>query len=142
MIAMFLNNITSLIMMHPYQNSYFNFFFKKVANKYFEIDYWGLANKNALEQLVKINKKKDVLNVGVASFTNLHLSKNMLSEDQKKRINIVGQEYQKADYIFTNFYYEVDINYDDKYQIPKNFSKIFSTKRGNIIINEIYERVN
>ena len=83
-----------------------------------------------------------MLNVGVASFTNLHLSKNMLSEDQKKRINIVGQEYQKADYIFTNFYYEVDINYDDKYQIPKNFSKIFSTKRGNIVINEIYERVN
>ena len=52
MIAMFLNNITSLIMMQSYQNSYFNFF-KKVANKYFEIDYWGLANKNALEQLCK-----------------------------------------------------------------------------------------
>ncbi len=142
MMGMLLNNIIALIMMHPYQNSYFNIFFKNDANKYFEIDYWGLANKNALEQLVKINKKKDVLNIGVASFTNLHLSKNMLIEDQRKRINIVGQEYQKADYIFTNFYYEVDINYDDKYQIPKNFSKIFSTKRGNIVINEIYERIN
>lgn len=141
LIIMIFNNIYALIIMHPYQNSYFNFFFKKGANKYFEIDYWGLANKSALEKLLQNSSEKDIFYIGVASFTNLNLSKNMLNDKDKKRVNIVGQEYDKANFIFTNFYYEVDVKYDDKYQIPKNFKKIFSIKKGGIVINEVYQKL-
>ena len=45
-------NIFNLIIFHPYQYVYFNLLFEKNANKLFEIDYWGVANKDALKNIV------------------------------------------------------------------------------------------
>ena len=44
-------------MSHPYQNIYFNSLVKNKANKYFEIDYWGLANHEAIEFIIDDSKK-------------------------------------------------------------------------------------
>ena len=34
----------------------------------------------------------------------------------------MGTEFDKADFIYSNFYYEVNTTYNEKYKIPKNFS--------------------
>ena len=52
LIIIFLNNFTNLIKLHPYQNIHFNYFLERIAKKNFDVDYWGLSNKNALEKLV------------------------------------------------------------------------------------------
>ena len=54
----------------------------------------------------------------------------------RNKINIVGQEYDEADYIFTNFMSEVNKNIDKKYEIPMNF-KLFDTYIVNGI--KVYE---
>ena len=72
-------------------------------------------------------------------FTPLDFSKKLIKLD-KNNIQITGTEDLDQDYIFTNFYYERDPRYTDKYLIPKNYKKIFSIKRGHIIINEIYKK--
>ena len=41
---------------HPFQNVYFNFLAEKNFNKNFEMDYWGISNKIALEYITKKNK--------------------------------------------------------------------------------------
>ena len=51
LIIIFLNNFTNLIKLHPYQNIYFNYFLERIAKKNFDVDYWGLSNKNALEKI-------------------------------------------------------------------------------------------
>ena len=48
--------------------------------------------------------------------------------------------YDKADFIINNFQYETNPRYNKKYTIPKNFTKIFEIKRGNIIISETYKK--
>ena len=70
-------NVLNLIKLHPYQNIYFNFLVEKKANSLFEIDYWGVSNKDALEKITKNNLDRDEIVVGVASFTNLYLSKKI-----------------------------------------------------------------
>ena len=60
----------------------------------------------------------------------------------RKKIKIVGQEYQNADYIYTNFMSEVDKNSNDKYKIPNNFSKINEFILDNIKVYEVYKKNN
>ena len=59
LIFVVVNNIYNLIRLHPYQYVYFNNFFEKRANDLFEIDYWGVANKQALMDIVNLNSSKD-----------------------------------------------------------------------------------
>jgi hypothetical protein len=59
----------------------------------------------------------------------------------KKKINIVGQEYKIADYIYKNNIYEVDVNFNKKYLVPFNFKKISEFKIDGIILYEIYEKI-
>ena len=124
--------------MHPFQYIYFNSIFEKKANKLFEIDYWGVSNKFVLEQIVKDNFNKDKITIGVASFTNLYLSKKMLDEEIKNKLIISGQDFNNADFIYNNNYFEVDPKYDDKYSIPKNYKKYSEFKKGKILISEFY----
>ena len=53
---------------------------------------------------------------------------------------IVGQEYQNADYIYTAFISEVDINGNDKYKIPNNFTKIDEFILDGIRVYEVFKR--
>ena len=104
----------------------------------FEIDYWGVSNKFALEHIVKDNFNKDKITIGVASFTNLYFSKKMLDEEIKNKLIISGQDFNNADFIYNNNYFEVDPKYDDKYSIPKNYKKYSEFKKGKILISEFY----
>jgi hypothetical protein len=132
------HNLSNLIKLHPYQNIYFNSVIEKRANKLFPIDYWGLANLEALKFIINLDKE-NLKTIRTASFTPLEFSKKLIKFD-KENIQISGTEDLGQDYIFTNFYYERNPRYIEKYSIPKNYKKIFSIKRGNIIINEIYEK--
>jgi hypothetical protein len=135
-----LNNFYNLIRLHPHQYVYFNFVFEKNANSLFEIDYWGLSNKSALKNLLDDNFEKDTITVGVASFTNLYLSKKMLPLEYKNKLIITGQEFSNVDYIYNNNYFEINPNYDDKYLIPKNYIRRSKVKKGNILINEFFTK--
>lgn len=138
LLAGLIYNLVNLIKLHPYQNIYFNAMIEKKANKLFPIDYWGLANLEALQFVVNLDKE-NLKTIRPASFTPLDFSRKLIKLN-KDNIQITGTEDLDQDYIFTNFYYERDPRYTDKYLIPNNYKKIFSIKRGHIIINEIYKK--
>jgi hypothetical protein len=132
-------NIYSIIKMHPYQSIYFNSFISKKMKNSFEGDYYGLGSKHFFNHMIKIEKKRKI-NIAIASHTPIQRGLEALSETKRSRFNIVGQEYNKADYIFKNNISEVNSNIIKKYQIPKNFSKIYDLKINEIVIYEIYKR--
>ena len=140
LILIVINNMFNLVKLHPHQYVYFNKIYENKANDLFEIDYWGVANKQALEEIIERNPNKGSIVIGVASFANLNLSKKMLSKELKNKIIISGQEFDDADFIFNNNYSDVNTLIDDKYSIPKNFKKYSSLKKGNIIIYEFYKK--
>ena len=95
--------IYKMIIYHPYQNIYFNSFFNKNAHEKFEVDYWGLSGKKFLTDILVLEKKRDPIVIGVASYLPLERSIKLLDKEDRERIAIVGQEYENAHYIYSNF---------------------------------------
>ena len=130
-----------MIIYHPYQSLYFNNFLSSEKRNRFEGDYYGLATSKGLIEIIRVNKDKESINIAVASHTPLQRAIEFLDPMDKKKINIVGQEYKIADYIYKNNIYEVDVNFNKKYLVPFNFKKISEFKIDGIILYEIYEKI-
>ena len=123
-----------MIIVHPYQSLYFNNFLSPEKKNSFEGDYHGLASSKALIEIIKTNAEKKNINIGVSSHTPLQRGIEFLDPIDKKKINIVGQEYKIADYIYKNNISEVDINFNKKYLVPINLKKISEYKIDGIIL--------
>ena len=120
---------------HPYQNVYFNLLAGKNFNKNFEMDYWGISNKDALEFIALSNKNKvKVANIGT---TDLLISKKMLKKNIRDKIDII-HNINEADYIINNFRdWKGNFKPTDSI-IPKNFNIINEIKVNGISINTTY----
>ena len=68
------------------------------------------------------------------------LGKKILKENDTTKFQFDGTTNLNQDYVFTNYHYEKDPKFLKKYFIPKDYKKVFTIKRGNIIINEIYKK--
>ena len=64
----------------------------------------------------------------------------LLNKSDQSKIYLLGQEYEKADYIFNNNISEVNKFKNDKYLIPQNFRKINEFKIRGYMIYEIYKK--
>ena len=100
---------------HPYQNTYFNELQTKKTKSKFEIDYWGLATLNALNEILEAEKKKKI-KVAVASWTPIERSAKLLDKEKRGRLIFIGQNYKAADYILNNNISEIDKTLKDKYE--------------------------
>ncbi len=127
---------------HPYQNVFFNALVKNTntIHKKFEVDYWGLSGNKFLNEILNLEKNNSKVSIATAAYLPLERSVKLLDPKNREKIKILGQDYQNADYIFTNFMSEVDKKYDDKYEIPKNFSKINTFVIDNVVVYEVYKK--
>jgi|TARA_B100001964_G_scaffold221579_1_gene265724 hypothetical protein len=139
LIFLFLSHIVIVMTRdHPHQNVYFNFLAGKNIHNKFEIDYWGLSNKQALEYILE-NDNKEVIKIGTAGPISLENSKQIFTLAKKKRILVSGNV--ESDYIIDNY-----INWYGKYKkrkhkIPNNFKiyrEVFVS--GNRVIS-IYKKM-
>ena len=122
---------------HPFQSVYFNNFVSNEYKKNFEIDTQSLSRVHAIKELLKENGK---LNIGTASWTPLEDARSLLPVNEWKRLNFVGTEYDQADFIYSNFYYEVNINFNKKYEIPESFSLYKTFKIDGTRIYSLYKK--
>lgn len=88
-----------MIQAHPLQNVYFNGLAGSNLKERFDLDYWGLANKLALERIAAQDSRPDI-RVYAASFTPLY--PNLYLKPEMQRFSISpGKE--GADYILNNW---------------------------------------
>ena len=132
--------IYKMTIYHPFQKIYFNNYFNEISHLNFEIDHDGLSGKKFLKEILVLEKNKNVINIGVASWYPLYRSIKLLDKKDRKKINIVGQDFQKADYIYSNFISEVDKNINDKYKIPSNFTTINKFILDDITVYEVFKK--
>ena len=104
----------------------------------FEGDYYGISTKHFFNKILEIDKRKKI-KIAVASHTPLQRGLEAFPVNIQKRFEIVGQEYVIADYIYKNNISEVNINLNKKYEIPKNFSKIYEFNIKKLLIYEVYK---
>jgi len=98
-----INTARFMIRYHPYQNVYFNILagrdMEKIKNN-FDLDYWGLSYRKALEFILK-NDKSKVIKIFVANWpgkANVH----SLPSDDRNRLMYV-ENPKEAKYFLSNY---------------------------------------
>ncbi len=124
---------------HPYQGLYFNFLIPDETKKKFEIDFTALSSKHFFNEIFQLEKGK-AINIANASWTPLIRTLDIFEKDKKERVTLVGQNYQKAEYIYTNHISEVDKRFNDKYDIPSNFFKLYEYKINGTLLYTVYKK--
>ncbi len=128
---------------HPFQSLYFVEILKFNTIKKFQVDTPNLSRSDALKFIIdNDNNKSEKIYIANASWTPLYNGKDLLTENNQNKLVFVGQEYNQADYIYTNYVYKSDEKYNKNYKIPENFVKIFNYKIDNILIYSIYKKKN
>lgn len=122
-----------MISCHPYQDLYFNIFAGRSMEriKYrFEMDYWGLSYREALEYIVE-NDNRSNIKLCISNYGGI-VNFNILKEEDRKRLTVVGNSWE-ADYFLSNYRsHPWDYTYD-------YFDEIYSRKIGNAKIVVIYK---
>jgi len=131
-------NLFWMLKNHPYQYSYFNIFAGKNFNKNFEMDYWGISSYNALDYIVKHNKK--VSYVSIIGNGDIIQSKNFLEAKKRNKI-VITHDFMKADFLIDNYNRWNGIKKTKNNLIIKNyFEPYFDIKVNNISITKIYKK--
>ena len=113
-------NLGTIIRLHPYQYVYFNVLagtdMKHIKEKY-ELDYYGVSSKQALEYLLKNDPSLKLMIC--AEKTPVMLNTQFLPIEQRNRIRFVDLEqadyficqyrFHKGDYDFKNDYFSVKV---------------------------------
>ena len=132
--------VNFLITNHPVQAVYFNFMSKKIVKDSFFYDYWGVGNKVTLNKLLSSNKYDEPIIISASSFTDLNKTKLIMEKQDRDRLIYLGIDKKKADFIFTNYYYNLPPKTDIKYSIPSNYESILKLEIGGLVINEIFKK--
>ena len=107
----------------------------------FQIDREGLTRLDSIYKILFLEPdKKKIINIANASYLPYYRIRDTLDLELQKRIKFVGQEYNQADYIFDNYVYEVDPRYNNKYNIPSNFIKVYELEIDGIRLYKIYKK--
>ena len=123
---------------HPYQYVYFNALAGKEFNKYFEMDYWGVGNYNALNYLVNTNNAN--LKIGIIGNADIWQSRMFLDEAKRKKIEITDN-FSNVDFLIDNYVRWNGIkNVKKNFIIKKNFETYHDIKVDNISIIKIYKK--
>jgi hypothetical protein len=118
---------------HPFEHVYFNRFagrdMKEIKQR-FELDYWGLSYRKALEYIVRADTASSI-RVFVATYPG-RVNIAMLPARDRARVTIV-QTPDEADYFVTNYRFH-----------PGDYSfarEVFSVRVGNASIASVFESV-
>lgn len=125
-----------MFMAHPLQNVYFNVLVGKDWKSKFDLDYWGLGNKQALQYLLK-NDSSPLITVKSSSFTPLDNTLKVLDEQEQKRIKVVDDD-AIAKYILDNYRQispEVPVNFNQS-----DYELFYDKKIGEESIINIWKR--
>lgn len=124
---------------YPQEHSYFNVLAGKNVESRYELDYWDVSMREALEW---ISKKDDYAGVGALNnptkwgiYDTIYASPSKMKNDF-----IVKDDWEEAEYVIVNpgyaYLYSVE-----KYQyVKENYTLVYQIKSYGNSINEIYQK--
>lgn len=118
---------------HPYQNVYFNFLAGKNLKERFDLDYWGLSNRQALEFILSSDDRTGI-RVWSNNFPKLDVAIKSLPFEGRNRLKVVDQ-LADADYVVNN--YRLD---PIDYSRNGAFNRIKDIYSGKEIIVTVFQR--
>lgn len=99
--ALLVYQVHWIVQAHPLQNVYLNALAGKPWNERFDLDYWGLGNRQALEYILD-HDRSPLVTVNVGSRAELETTYQMLAPKYRDRLAIVDNA-MPAMYVLTNY---------------------------------------
>jgi|ETNmetMinimDraft_32_1059908.scaffolds.fasta_scaffold28895_2 hypothetical protein len=121
---------------HPYQHVYFNLMFKNKFHNNFEMDYWGLSNRSAIEYIINNNTNYPI-KIGTKSFASLENSSLIFTDKDKKNF-FITHELSEADFVITNY---MPRRSRDFIIDKKKYKKYYEVLVDNKAINTVYKKI-
>ena len=107
-----------MVRWHPYQNVYFNMISGSMdtVRDNFEMDYWGLAQREALEYITTSDDSENIdVYVTLLPGRIGHIPAFLLPQKERKRLNFVDNP-DEADYFISNYrWHKEDYPYKQKF---------------------------
>lgn len=119
---------------HPNQNIFFNSLAGKNWKAKFDVDYWGLSTRQALEEIARIDNRPKIL-IYAGSVMSLSDSLKILAPEIRARFEVTTN-LEATNYILTNYrndltdYAKPPYNYELVYEISSREEKILSVFRN------------
>jgi hypothetical protein len=133
--------IYKLYIYHPFQYSYFNNLLSKNEKLKYERDTVHLSRLDAMRDIISNANENELIKIGNASASPLIDVLLMFPSEQIKKVQLIGNDnLETADYIYTNYIYEINTNYNKKYEIPINFKLYKSVEKDDTLIYSIYKK--
>jgi hypothetical protein len=134
LITTLLSTTAWMVRAHPLQNVYFNTLVGSDWKSKFDVDYWGLANRIALEYIAQ-QDDRPLIKVFAGSDMDLNIASVILDPTVRTRIVVVNA-IGNADYILSNY----RANSTDYASGNMPFDLIHQITVGNEVIESIYRR--
>ena len=121
-----------IVMSHPYQYVYFNIASRRVAARYFAVDYWYVSTADmARYALARTDEPFFIMGTGAHSYNFNHI----LPEEDRQR-------FVFASYYLADFYIRGSrIEYEARAVVPHGFAEISSIWVDGMRIATLYERL-
>ena len=127
---------------HPYQSLYLNNLVSESSKSKYEADYQSLSRVDAIKEILNDSPKKNIT-IATASWTPLKNGISLIFSNNNKNIKFIGTaNKEKADYIYSNYFYEIDSRYNKKYNIKNNFYLFKSLYIDGIKVYSIYKKTS
>jgi hypothetical protein len=120
---------------HPLQNVYFNMFAGSGLRNRYEMDYWGVGNRRALEYILA-QEQSPIINIVADSVTPLNQSLRILKPEERSRIKLADFNSGPF-YVLTN--YRLVKNVDDSKYSPDHHL-FYQIKIGGEVIISVYKK--
>ncbi len=124
-----------MVVNNPHQNLYFNMLSGDKISTKWEMDYWGLSNKSALEYILK-NDPSLAIKVREISFTPLEVSGKILDSKDRERL-IFNVPVIEADYLVNNYRLTTKLASE---KVTLGFEKVQDFMIGGEVFLTIYKR--
>jgi Dolichyl-phosphate-mannose-protein mannosyltransferase len=122
---------------HPIQNVYFNMLAGDGLRNRFELDYWGVGNRKALEYILAQDQSQTI-NIWPDCQTPLEHSFKMLKSEERARLKIAN-DGSTLSYVLTNYRGVKEID-DAKYS--PGFQLFYQVKFDDEVILSVYKRID
>jgi len=146
LLTTWINTATWMINSHPLQNLYFNYF-SGDWNRRFEVDYWGLGNRIALEKILKDSPKQSIsiwpgLPYQWPGGWQMPFTQNLMILDAQERLRIKSPDSREdADYII-NSKQNVEANRPESYDLDHRYKLFDEIKIDGQPVLSIYKKVD
>jgi Protein of unknown function (DUF3108) len=119
---------------HPLENLYFNVLAGKNVRAGYEMDYWGLGNRKALEYILE-HDNSPVISVWADSVTPLAKSVFMLKPEDRRRISIEENKVIPY-YVLSNYY---GVKETDNAKFGREYELFYELKAGDEVVLSVFK---